>query len=261
MKKLLFFLIVLLGFGGSGPASDKPGLPPRKMIQRIVVDAGHGGKDFGAIGRDGLREKDLTMDMAEKVQEDLHAFGVEVVLTRNTDVFIPLANRAKVANKKGADLFVSIHANASLNRALKGFEVYYLSEAADDQALAVERAENSVLRLEIAPEERQNKNLKVILWDLKESENRREAIRLANDVGDAAAHSIPIAARRIRAANFYVLRWTECPAVLVEMGYISNRSDENRLKNLRYRRRLSAAIVKGILHFKERFEETNGFTN
>ena len=256
---MLFFLVVLTWFSGaSAPVDSQP--VPQHVIHRVVIDAGHGGKDFGAVSPNGLREKNLTLEVARRVSDDLRARGIEVVMTRNKDVFIPLANRAKVTNKKGVDLFISIHANASLSKSLKGFEVYYLSEAADDLALAVERAENSALHFESAAVEVGNENLNTILWDLRESENRRESIRLANAIGNAALHSVPIEARRIRSANFYVLKWSESPAVLVEMGYLTNHQDENKLKNSHYRRKLAAAVVKGILNFKQQFDQSNGFT-
>ncbi len=229
-------------------------------IRRVVVDAGHGGKDFGAISPRGTVEKHLVLDMARRVYDELRAAGLEVIMTRNSDTFIPLQGRTRIANRKGADLFVSIHANASLARSLQGFEVYYLSEAIDDAALALERAENSVLDLETAQYEYQNRGLKAVMWDLKETENRRESLKIADKIADEVQGTVRISNRRIKSARFYVLKWTECPAVLVEMGYITNREDEARLKDFRYRENLARAIAKGILNYKEEFDGTDGFT-
>ncbi len=221
--------------------------PRVHRIRRVVIDAGHGGSDYGAISSRGTVEKRLVLDMARVVRDALKKEGLEVIMTRNSDVFIPLAQRARIANKKAADFFVSIHANASESHSLRGFEVYYLSEATDDLALALQRAENS--------------SLKAILWDLRETENRRESIQIANFVTDAVRQSSEISDHRIRAAHFYVLKWTECPAVLVETGYITNLEDERRLKSPSYRRQLASGIVRGLLEYKKEFESTDGFTS
>jgi len=255
--------LVLPSPGASLPVSNlsqKIAFLPTHRIQRIVVDAGHGGRDFGATSLTGIREKDIVLEVAGLLREELEARGVEVLLTRHSDVFIPLQQRARIANKKGADFFVSIHANASRTRSLKGFEIYTLSEATDDAALAVERAENSALRYEAAHWEEPTNSLKAIVWDLKETENRKESILIAHHVGDSVERSVEISTRRLKAANFYVLKWTECPAVLVELGYLTNWEDERRLKNPEYRRELARALVRGLLDYKEEFEKTDGFT-
>ncbi len=241
-------------------ALPKSAFLPAHRIQRIVVDAGHGGRDFGATSLTGIREKDIVLEVARLLRDELEARGIEVLLTRNSDVFIPLQQRARIANKKGADFFVSVHANASHTRSLKGFEVYTLSEATDDAALGVERAENSALRYEAAHWDEPTNSLKAIVWDLKETENRKESIQIAHHVGDSVERSVEISARRLKAANFYVLKWTECPAVLVELGYLTNWEDERRLKNPEYLRELTRALVRGLLDYKEEFEKTDGFT-
>lgn len=237
----------------SGPAAVH-------AIRKVVVDAGHGGKDTGAISPNGLREKKVTLDVAGKVRQGLEAAGVQVVMTRSADVFIPLSERAHIANKSGADLFVSIHANASESRSLSGFETYTLSEATDDHALAVERAENSVLRFEPSARSAGSENLEAILWDLRETANRKESLLMASEITDEVSGSVPVAAKRQKSANFYVLKWTECPAVLVELAYLSHRSDERKLRDPAYRTEVADAIVRGILNYKREFEHTNGYT-
>lgn len=233
---------------------------PHHTIRRIIIDAGHGGKDFGAISKNGLREKEVVLDVAKKVRDRLQGTGIEVLMTRADDTFIPLADRAIIANSKSADFFVSIHANASTSPDLSGFEIYYLSEATDDAALAVERAENSVLKFETAEAANLGDNLKTIYWDLKESENRRESLKLADSISGEVGKHVQVAAQRIRTANFYVLKWTECPAALVEIGYLTNRADERQLKSPIYRERLAEGIVRGLLDYKNEFERTDGFT-
>ena len=233
--------------------------PVYHQIHRVVIDAGHGGEDTGAVSPYGLKEKHVVLDVAGKVKKMLESRGLEVVMTRSADVFIPLAERAKIANKQNADFFVSIHANASLTRSLQGFEIYYLSEATDDAALAVERAENSVVRFESERHE-SSKTLKTIYWDLRESENRKESLRIAQQVMNAVAGSVKVAAQRVKSANFYVLKWTECPAVLIETGYLTNKEDERRLRNPAYKQDLANAIVEGIWRYKSEYEATDGFT-
>ena len=243
-----------------GMALSAPsGAPMPHRVRRVVLDAGHGGKDSGAVSPHGLKEKRLTLEMARKVKAVLEARGMEVVMTRDSDRFIPLAERARIANIREADFFVSIHANASETPSLRGFEVYYLSEATNDSELAVERAENSAVRFESAPPA-PSKQLKTIFWDLRESENRRESLHIAQNVMDAVGGSMDIAARRVRTANFFVLKWTECPAVLVEMGYLTNGQDERRLRSRAYKMELAQAIVDGIWRHKTEYEATNGFT-
>ena len=229
-------------------------------IQKVIVDAGHGGKDPGASSSRGLKEKGLVLEIARKVKEGLEARGLEVIMTRNADVFIPLSERAQIANKNGADFFISIHANASTSASLDGFEIYYLSEATDDAALALERAENSVIQYERTSPRGLSKDLKTILWDLKESQNRKESIQASRQVMDSVSQVVDTGPKRLRSANFYVLKWTECPAILVELGYITNARDEKKLRTPAYKTALADALVEGFWAYKEEFERTEGFT-
>ena len=237
----------------------RPASPALHRIHRVVLDAGHGGKDSGAVSPAGLKEKRLALEMTRKVKKELELRGLEVVMTRNSDVFIPLSERAALANEGGTDFFVSIHANASTAPLLQGFEIYYLSEATDDAALALERAENSSARFG-AVSGPPSRELKTIFWDLREAENRRESLRMAQKIMAVVNGSIGVAPRRVKSANFYVLKWTECPAILIEIGYLTNAADERRLRSAAYKRELSHAIVEGILRHKTEYEITDGFT-
>ena len=202
----------------------------------------------------------MVLEVAKSLRDELRKEGIEVILTRSYDVFIPLARRAAIANKKAADLFVSIHANASLTTSLKGFEVYYLSEATDDTALALERAENSVLHLESAEWDAPSKDLKAIVWDMKEAENRKESLKLSRWITDSVENFAGVSTHRIKAAQFYVLKWAECPAVLVELGYLTHPLEEKKLNNPLYKQELVRGIAKGLLEYKAEFEKTDGFT-
>jgi N-acetylmuramoyl-L-alanine amidase len=234
--------------------------PPSQYLKKIVIDAGHGGHDFGAISPRGLREKDVVLDVARMVSSELRKAGIEVVMTRSRDVYIPLAGRAHIANEKNADLFISIHANASLTRSLNGFEIYTLSEATDDTALALERAENSPLAYEHQRFDHTARGSKAVVWGLTEQENRKESILLANHVANSVQSSVDIAHRRIKSANFYVIKWTELPAILVELGYLTNKEDERLLRSTIYRQNMAKAIVSGVLKYGRDLEETDGFT-
>ncbi|MBU0650494.1 N-acetylmuramoyl-L-alanine amidase [bacterium] len=138
-------------------------------IKKIIIDAGHGGKDSGAVSKNGIQEKDVVLDIALRVKRLLEASGFEVIMTRDRDVFMPLSMRSKIANKAKADLFISIHANAAKNRNANGLEVYYLSDAMDDQSRAIEAAENEALKYEDKLNSSLTYNMtttKAALWDL-----------------------------------------------------------------------------------------------
>ncbi|MCX5716589.1 MAG: N-acetylmuramoyl-L-alanine amidase, partial [Candidatus Omnitrophica bacterium] len=213
-------------------------------IRRIVIDAGHGGKDPGAIGRDGIKERYITLDIAQKVKDLLETQGLEVTMTRNTDKFLELQERVDVADNADADLFVSIHANASVAHRLKGIEVYYLSEAIDDTARAEKFSKSS-------------DDLKATLWDLELSEDRRNSIELADCIiARMGGHR-----HGLKNARFYVLKGVRVPAVLVEVGYITNSGECSKLGWSDYRSKVAAQVAGGIMDYKNKFEGSNGFTD
>lgn len=252
---------------GAAPPVREPVSAPAQAIvpvritlpRKIVVDAGHGGHDSGALGPGGAMEKHVALDVAREVARQLEALGFEAVLTRDTDTFLSLERRAATANVTKADVFVSIHANASTTRSLRGFEVYSLSEEADDEAIAMRRAEMSAPFFRTA-DPRPANGLKTILWDLRQAENRRESICAAHCIADVAGGEALAATRRLRSAQFYVLKWTECPAVLVEIGYLSNPQDARLLRSPYYRKRMAKAIAQGLAAYRTMFQETEGFT-
>ena len=221
-----------------------------KPIRSVVIDAGHGGKDPGAIGRYGLKEKDVVLDMSQRVGNELKRCGVKVYFTRSTDVFIPLPQRSDIANGKEADVFVSIHANACRSRRIEGFEVYYLTEAVDDDARALAAAENAPLGLDEGSLHSRVLTLKAMLWDMIYTENRKESIELAHFISKSVSGKLDLKTLGIRGAPFAVLKGTRMPAVLVEIGYISNREGEKKLRSEQYRQVLARAIAEGIMGFK-----------
>ncbi len=235
--------------------------PKRFTIKAIVIDAGHGGKDPGAIGRRSRsKEKDLTLRVARKLRDILQDAGIKVTMTRDSDVFIPLQRRSRIANESGADLFVSVHINASRTRSLSGFECYYLSNATDDNARAIEAFENSSLRMNESASAEHSKLLDKTLWDMALTENRIESAELASYICDAVDSSFVMGNRGIRSARFYVLKYTNIPAVLVEAGYLSNKYEELKLKDPEFLERIAESVADGILKYKIEYERTEGFT-
>lgn len=226
--------------------------PPRKpvlaslKIRKIVIDAGHGGNDPGTIGRTGLREKDVNLDIANRLSKLLGSEGVEVVMTRNSDRFIPLPMRVEIANKSRADLFVSIHSNANRVRSLNGVEVYYVSPGVNDSRRAYAAAKSAALNLGDASFAGQSLNLKAILWDMIYTSARAESIELSRSICRSIGDSLDARIIGVKAARFEVLRGARMPAVLIEVGFLSNYNEERMLSNSYYRQRIAESIVQGI---------------
>jgi N-acetylmuramoyl-L-alanine amidase len=235
--------------------------PGEFTIRTVIIDPGHGGKDPGAIGRRiRTREKDLTLAISKRLKEMLEDQGIRVVITRSGDSFIPLPKRARIANESGADLFVSIHINASRSLSMSGFECYYLSDTTDDDALAAEAGRVGTPKLASDAEMSRSRSLTKALWDMTISENRRESAELAGSICSAVETSLTARNRGVRAARFYVLKNARIPAVLVEIGYISNKYEASKLKDSRYLDNITDAVARGILAYKARYERTEGFT-
>src|SRR5215471_16492920 len=227
-------------------------------IRTIVLDAGHGGHDPGAQGPTGLQEKDLVLDVtrrvAKLVQERL---DVKVRLSRDGDYFVPLRDRTSFANKERADLFVSIHANAHREVASAGVETYFLSsEATDSGARQVAALENSVVQLEKTPARSSRFDaVKAILWDLAQSEFQLESSRLAEVVQDSMTQSLRIPNRGVKQAGFYVLGGAAMPAVLIEIGFVTNPKEERKLKDTKYRDEIARAIFAGLAEYKRNWDQ------
>jgi N-acetylmuramoyl-L-alanine amidase len=246
------------------PVAVVPEAEARKKftIKTIVLDTGHGGKDVGAVGPAyGTKEKNLALALSRKIKAILESNGIRVIMTRSDDNFISLERRADIANKSGAELFVSVHINASRSRAMRGFECYYLSNATDDTARALQAFEDSSLKLSDSADAMHSSQLDKTLWDMSLTENRTESGELAGYICSSVQDSLAIKNRGVRTARFYVLKNTNIPSVLVEAGYLSNRLEELQLKDPKVLDRLAESIARGILRYKKRYESTEGFTN
>lgn len=228
-------------------------------LRRIVLDAGHGGHDPGAIGPTGLTEKELVLDVTRRVAKLAEErLGVKVILSRDRDDFVPLRDRTSFANRQQADLFVSIHANAHRESASEGVEIYFLSsEATDNAARQVAALENSVVQLEkTSPATKKGFDIvRSILWDLAQSEFQFESQSLAGIVLDSMTRALRIPNRGVKQAGFYVLGGAAMPAVLVEIGFVTNPKEERKLKDGRYRDEVARAIAEGLAEYKSHWDQ------
>lgn len=242
------------------PAGPREGRVEATPLRTIVLDAGHGGHDSGAVGPTGLMEKELVLDVTRRVARLVEErLGVKTLLTRETDVFVALRDRTSFANRQRADLFVSIHANAHRQSGTDGVETYFLSsEATDSTARQVAALENGAVQLEKPAGRGANTSkvdiVKTILWDLAQSEFQIESERLAEIVHDSMTRSLRIGNRGVKQAGFYVLGGAAMPAILLEIGFVTNPREERRLKEARYRDEIARAILAGIAEYKRHWD-------
>jgi N-acetylmuramoyl-L-alanine amidase len=240
-----------------GPAA--PGVPAASAdaLRHIVLDAGHGGHDSGAIGPTGLMEKDVVLDITRRVARLIRdRLRLKVTLTRDDDTFIPLRDRTSFANRERADLFISIHANAHRDVASEGVETYFLSlEATDNAARQVAERENEVVNLETIASSDRAGGLKALLWDLSQNAFVEESSNLAEVIQDSMSDSLKIPNRGVKQAGFYVLGGAAMPAVLIETGFVTNRSEERQLRRSRYREEIARAIFAGLDAYKQRYDQ------
>jgi N-acetylmuramoyl-L-alanine amidase len=250
---------LLLDFPRPSESGARTGPVAVTPLRTIVLDAGHGGHDPGAHGPTALQEKELVLDVTRRVAKLVEASlpGLKVLLSRKGDYFVPLRERTSFANRERADLFVSIHANAHREAASEGVETYFLSsEATDNAARQVAAAENSVVQLEKPVFKGSRADaVKAILWDLAQSEFQQESSRLAEVVQDSMTESLRIPNRGVKQAGFYVLGGAAMPAVLIEIGFVTNPKEERRLKDTKYRDEIARAIAAGIGDYKRELDQ------
>ena len=216
-------------------------------IQRVVLDPGHGGEDPGAIGKKGLKEKDVVLAVSAELRTLLAAKGLEVIMTRESDISIPLENRPVIANQQKADLFVSIHANANRNRKKRGVMAFYLNFSPDPQINEIAALENATSTKRIG--EMQD-TLKKIVQNSKILESRDLAYKIhGNLVKWLSQHYTEVESLGVRGGPFWVLIGGEMPSVLVEISHLSNAQEEERLKSPSYRKQVALGIYEGILEY------------
>lgn len=222
---------------------------PLEGIKRIVIDAGHGGKDPGAIGRSGLREKDVVLDIARRLSNILKSSGAQVLMTRSSDNFISLESRADIANNYKAGLFISVHANANRVRSISGFEVYYVANNVDDSRRALWAAQHARLNFESSCFASNSLTLKTVLWDMIYTSSRGQALELARSICRSAGRNLGTKILGVKEARFYVLKGARMPAILIETGFLSNSNEERMFKNGSYRQLIAEAIAEGVKNY------------
>jgi N-acetylmuramoyl-L-alanine amidase len=220
-------------------------------IGRIVIDAGHGGHDTGTIGPTGLMEKDLCLDVALRLGKIIEQRlpGADVVYTRSDDSFIPLEERTRIANEAKADLFISIHANSSRDRAARGIETYYLNLKGSAEAMEVAAREN-------ASSQEGVHDLQDLVMKIARTEKIDESKELAEDVQDSLSRRIqktsrPVKNRGVRKAPFVVLIGADMPSILTEISFLSNAADEQLLKKPEQRQKVAEGLYQGVASYLE----------
>ena len=215
---------------------------PVGAVGTVVIDAGHGGHDPGT-SHYGLKEKHLTLDIAKRLHAQLQEAGLNVVMTRDADRFIPLSGRPAIANRLQADVFVSVHINANRNRSMSGVEVYYPRESV---VSASAQWPPSVRPSDVALP---TTTVKQVLWDLVLGRTRSHSRRLAADICRSMRDGLQVPCRAVKPARFVVLREAWMPAVLVEVGYVTNQAEARRLAQGTYRQAIAESIASGIVSY------------
>jgi N-acetylmuramoyl-L-alanine amidase len=220
----------------------------------IVIDPGHGGTETGAKGTSGTFEKDVTMSIARKLKSMIESTGARAILTRDGDQVVSLDDRTSKANNNKADLFISIHANATIRGRARGAETYFLStQATDDESRNIAAVENNALGLSQAPAVEDD--LKLILWDMAQTEFLTESSQLAETIQQELNSTLSISNRGIKQAPFRVLTGATMPAVLIEVGFINNPEEEKLMTNGDYQIKIATAIFRSIQKFQNRNQE------
>lgn len=228
--------------------SSQPISQPNNKKHIIVIDAGHGGKDPGCIGKGGTQEKTIVLSVARKLKNKLDNAGYKTYLTRAGDTYLRLGERAEFAEKKHADLFISLHANANPSRDMKGFSIYTLSEkASDEEAQKLADSENAADKIDVSGFEKFSKDIRIALSSLQ----HHAVAELSEEYANGCAKAMNRASVEqqpgpaVRHAPFAVLRST-VPGALIELGHLSNKKEEKLLKSDEHQNKLVAAIVKSI---------------
>ncbi len=248
-----FRIVIDVGTRASAAARAAPSAPPGtpREVRRIAVDPGHGGNDAGAVGPTGLKEKDVTLDIAHRTAPLLaHELGVETLLTRDSDVYVPLDLRAARANAFHADLFVSIHCNASENGAARGVQTFILDEARDPDGVAAR-----VAARENAQHGDDPASIAALLPNLNPAEMSARSRHVAELLQRSALGSLTprypdTKDQGVKTAGFFVLVGADMPAVLFETAFISNTEEEGRLATADYRQKLADAILNAVRAYK-----------
>jgi N-acetylmuramoyl-L-alanine amidase len=222
-------------------------------IGTVVLDPGHGGKDHGKIGRSGVLEKDVNLAISKRTRELLEReLGLKVVMTREDDRLLSLTERTEIANKAGADLFISVHCNSWFSTEASGFEAYFLSPARTELDRAVAMAENAADEFTGGASDVRS-DIDFILWDMVQSEYLNESSHFAELIQKAMGERLAIRNRGVKQANFTVLQGARMPAVLIEIAYLSNPDEEAMLADEEFQRSVAEGLVEAVRSLRERY--------
>jgi N-acetylmuramoyl-L-alanine amidase len=225
------------------------------LINKIVIDPGHGGEDPGAIGKYGTKEKDVVLSIAHYLKDLLEReLNIDVLMTREDDRFMALRQRTEFANRNQAKLFISIHANSNLNRKIRGVSTYFLGPGNTDEAREVANLENSVIKLENESKYADLIQENFILSAMAQNSYQAESQDLADMVQQEVARSCNLHNLGVRQAGFYVLWGASMPNILIETAFISNPDEERLLRTKSFQQQQAMAIFQSIKKFKERYE-------
>lgn len=225
-----------------------------EKVSSIVIDPGHGGVDPGAVGGKGLYEKDVNLALSRMLRQYIKdSLRINVILTRDRDLYLSLKERTNIANRNAADLFVSIHCNATKRGVRRsGFETYFLSEAKTNEERAVAALENASLKFDDV--EMPSDDIGFIFYDLAQSAYLDESNNFAESIQSSAERHLKIPSRGVKQAGFYVLHGAFMPAVLVECAFISNPDEEKLLRQKEFQKQLAYCIYRGIKDYIEDYE-------
>jgi N-acetylmuramoyl-L-alanine amidase len=236
-------------FGAGLPQEDYVKGAQSRRLGTVVIDAGHGGKDSGALGISGMKEKDVVLDVARRVKKAFEASGVQVLMTRDSDVFVTLADRTAMASRPDVDLFVSIHANANRARGANGIEVYYMGTFSREDRTEDQRMRNEKKLGALFNMRGDSPDIKMIVMDMLYEFKRAFSSGLSEAIMRGFQREMPRRNRGSKPGRFFVLRNTLIPAVLVEVGFVTNPKEAALLKDGAYRQRLADSITKSTLGY------------
>lgn len=264
--KPVIILVMLFAFGSTTFGNSNLKSKDGKAISVVVIDPGHGGKDFGAsVG--ASKEKDIVLEVSKKLGNLIQSSypEIKIIYTRSNDVFIPLHERANIANRNKADLFISVHVNATQSTGVQGTETFVLGQHRSQENLEVAKKENSVILLEedynttyegFDP----NSPESYIMFELVQDEYLDQSVMLASDIQNQFRSRANRIDRSVKQAGFLVLRRTTMPSVLVEIGFISNANERTYLTSESGKNELAASIFTAFSEYKKKIEQKSNFT-
>ncbi len=227
--------------------------PFMNRFRKIVIDAGHGGKDPGGIGWSGIQEKEVVLDIAKRFSKILRKKGINIKMTRETDKFIVLEERARIASRENADLFISIHTNIAKSRNVRGFEVYYLKPLDWKTRRSIYDPKRYEDIFENFSMKRNDINLQKSLIDMLYVHKKRESPKISKHFAKHVSSLLNVRNRGSKAANFSVLRNTVMPAILIEVGFLSNRREAEKLKSRSYRQKIAESLAESLVRYAQRY--------